>query len=161
MADALRRILAAALNAILLGASIEAEGPCTPPPPSLRYPVEAMEQKISGPVSVRFTINRQGEPSEMRVTGDPLLRPSVEFALMRSRFSTECRGKVVDVIFVFRIDRTLSPQAAEVLRQVSEAEYELVSPAKDVVVLSDPEVTCTGCGPAWRLSRWLHKLKFW
>jgi hypothetical protein len=161
MARTIKRMLAVLTGAVVIPALLEAQALCAPQTPFLRYPAEAMEQRVSGPVSVEFTINERGEPSETQLTGDPLLAPTVEFAFMRLRFSPECRGKRVAVRFTFRIDQTLPIEAPDVIRQVAEAQYELVSPARNVVVISDPPFECSRCGVRWRILHWLRKLQFW
>jgi hypothetical protein len=155
-------MLAVLTGSVILPALLEAQAICTPQTPSfLRYPPEAMEQKVTGPVSVEFTINKRGEPSNIRSAGDPLLVPAAEFAFMHLRFQSECRDKRVAARVTFSIDRTLALEAPDVIRKVAEAEYELLSPARNVVVISDPPLDCSRCGVRWRILRWLRKVKFW
>jgi TonB family protein len=160
-AGTLTKILVVFSGAVVVPAMTKAQAPCIPPTPSLRYPAEAMEQKVSGSVSIEFTINRRGEPSNVERAGDPLLAPTVEFAFTRLRFPPKCRGQRVTARFTFRIDPTLPLDAPEVVRYVAAGQYELVSPARNVVVISDPPVECSGCGLRWRILRCLRKLKFW
>jgi len=154
------RLLVALLSVGIGVGSLKSQVPCSPQSPPLRYPDLAMEKKVSGPVSVNFTVNKRGDPSKLQVTGDPLLVPPVEWAFMRARFPGRCGGRQVNVLVRFRIDQTLSPESSEFIWQISETEYEVVSPAKNVVILADPPVTTNRPRMAQRVFGRFRRMKF-
>ncbi|MCX6624521.1 MAG: hypothetical protein NTY38_26370 [Acidobacteria bacterium] len=107
----------------------------------LTYPAAAMERKISGPVLLSFAVDKRGAPRDIAATGDPLLTPEVKSAFRYIQFPRQCSGTEVSIIITFRIDPTLPVRTPVAVRQPSETDYEVISPAENIVVISDPPVT--------------------
>jgi hypothetical protein len=107
----------------------------------LTYPAAAMEKKTSGSVLLSFTVDKRGAPRDIAATGDPLLTSEVKSAFRDIPFPRQCSGTEISIVVTFRIDPALPVRTAVAVRQPSETEYEVISPAENVVVISDPPVT--------------------
>ena len=140
MMVAVRRTYELAIS-LLLPLALHAQPRCTPPTVRLSYPAAAMEQKTSGPVLLSFSVDGRGAPRNIAATGDPLLAAEVKFAFRYVQFPRQCSGTEISIAVTFRIDPALPIQAPVAVRQPSGTEYEVISPDKTLVVISDPPVT--------------------
>ena len=126
-----------------LPVALKGQAPCTPTVPRLSYPAPAMERKVSGPVRLIFSIDGRGAPRDLEASGDPLLTSDVKFAFRYVQLPRQCSGRHLSILITFRINSELPLETPVAMRQISETEYEVVSPAKNVVVISDPQLTWT------------------
>ncbi|MCC6586781.1 MAG: energy transducer TonB [Bryobacterales bacterium] len=131
----------ALILANLLSLALHAQVSCVPDLPRLRYPAEAMESKVSGTVLVNFNVDARGAPEDLQAVGHPLLTLDVKGAFRSIRLSRRCSGMAVSTSIIFRIDDSLPPSSPVTARRITGGVYELVSPAENVVVISDPPVT--------------------
>ena len=74
-----------------------------------------------------------------------------------------CWGRSVAMRFTFSINQDIAPGTPVSVKAISTSEYEIVAPAKVIVVsISDPAWAFTRKGRfLHRMKGWLSKLRFW
>jgi len=100
-----------------------------------------MEAKVSGVVTLSFVIDKRGSPTDIQAGGDTSLTDEVKSAFRDIRFPRQCSGNQISIVIRFRIDHALRLGTRVAVNKIAETEYEVVSPAENVVAIVDPPAT--------------------
>jgi hypothetical protein len=137
-----------------------AEG-CVPELTRVRYPIAALEKRLSGFVVATFATDARGNIRDLQLSGDQVLSEYVGAILRGINLGARCGSQNISLRFRFRIDENLSSATPLTVKRPSATEYEVISPAREVVIISDPPVIGTRRTLPQRIIHWFSKLTFW
>jgi hypothetical protein len=130
---------------------------------ALSYPAVVLESRIQGTVQSAVFVDSATTAIKIQSRGYPALTDSVEAAIRAAPFEGKCAKEHFSIRVDFIIDQNIEPDSNILIKRTSDSTYEVVAPAKVVVVtISDPAWVFTRRGRLLhRIHGFVSRLRFW